>query len=297
MADYQSALRSITYLNTSETPDPIPRSISFTTTDGSAQSNTHDQLVIVLPVNDVPVLSGVSGASISYLEGSGAVPLSAALMLQDADNVNIASASVQITGNFNPVEDILSAVTFPGISSVFDQQTGTLSLSGSAPLADYQSVLQSVSYANTSANPDLTVRTVTYTVSDGQSVSNGFTGDIVIQPVNDAPNINSIGAAPGTFVENSAGVLPATTLSLLDIDSSHLQSATVSIINNYNPGEDSLLFTNQSGITGIFDTSTGVLALTGNATVASYEDALRTCLLYTSPSPRDQRGSRMPSSA
>ena len=26
-------------------------------------------------------------------------------------------------------------------------------------------------------------------------------------------------------------------------------------------------------------------------------DALETCLLYTSPSPRDQRGSRMPSSA
>ena len=29
----------------------------------------------------------------------------------------------------------------------------------------------------------------------------------------------------------------------------------------------------------------------------SVEDAARTCLLYTSPSPRDQRGSRMPSSA
>ena len=27
------------------------------------------------------------------------------------------------------------------------------------------------------------------------------------------------------------------------------------------------------------------------------EDSLLTCLLYTSPSPRDQRGSRMPSSA
>ena len=27
------------------------------------------------------------------------------------------------------------------------------------------------------------------------------------------------------------------------------------------------------------------------------EDSVRACLLYTSPSPRDQRGSRMPSSA
>ena len=29
----------------------------------------------------------------------------------------------------------------------------------------------------------------------------------------------------------------------------------------------------------------------------SYLDEVPTCLLYTSPSPRDQRGSRMPSSA
>ena len=28
-----------------------------------------------------------------------------------------------------------------------------------------------------------------------------------------------------------------------------------------------------------------------------FDDAVKTCLLYTSPSPRDQRGSRMPSSA
>ena len=30
---------------------------------------------------------------------------------------------------------------------------------------------------------------------------------------------------------------------------------------------------------------------------SAYESNLNTCLLYTSPSPRDQRGSRMPSSA
>ena len=39
----------------------------------------------------------------------------------------------------------------------------------------------------------------------------------------------------------------------------------------------------------------GVAAGAGMASV--YGDGLGTCLLYTSPSPRDQRGSRMPSSA
>ena len=32
-------------------------------------------------------------------------------------------------------------------------------------------------------------------------------------------------------------------------------------------------------------------------TIEQNSDPLRSCLLYTSPSPRDQRGSRMPSSA
>ena len=35
----------------------------------------------------------------------------------------------------------------------------------------------------------------------------------------------------------------------------------------------------------------------GEATHPLYPNKFRTCLLYTSPSPRDQRGSRMPSSA
>ena len=42
-----------------------------------------------------------------------------------------------------------------------------------------------------------------------------------------------------------------------------------------------------------------VLALCGYVLAKSVNDtsAINTCLLYTSPSPRDQRGSRMPSSA
>ena len=35
----------------------------------------------------------------------------------------------------------------------------------------------------------------------------------------------------------------------------------------------------------------------GTLAIAIQTDSLYTCLLYTSPSPRDQRGSRMPSSA
>ena len=50
-----------------------------------------------------------------------------------------------------------------------------------------------------------------------------------------------------------------------------------------------------SGVHGI--TVLGVLGEAHKLTDAERDVVLSTCLLYTSPSPRDQRGSRMPSSA
>ena len=42
---------------------------------------------------------------------------------------------------------------------------------------------------------------------------------------------------------------------------------------------------------------TGMLQLGGHTVNLSLNEMQHSCLLYTSPSPRDQRGSRMPSSA
>ena len=67
----------------------------------------------------------------------------------------------------------------------------------------------------------------------------------------------------------------------------------MSKILNVNTGNYTIRVANGSTIT--FDTgATGNTALTGNLTVAG---TTTTCLLYTSPSPRDKRQSRMPSSA
>ena len=51
--------------------------------------------------------------------------------------------------------------------------------------------------------------------------------------------------------------------------------ATVQITGNYANGQDVLSFTNQNGITGSWNTTTGELTLTGSATKAQYEAALR----------------------
>src|SRR5262249_10834946 len=65
-------------------------------------------------------------------------------------------------------------------------------------------------------------------------------------------------------------------LTVTDIDSANLVSAQVAITGGFVSAQDTLAFTNQLGITGNYNSGTGVLTLTGTTTVANYQAALRT---------------------
>ncbi len=54
-----------------------------------------------------------------------------------------------------------------------------------------------------------------------------------------------------------------------------LDSATIQFVMNHTSTEDVLHFTNQNGIAGSYNAATGILALTGTASVADYQTALR----------------------
>jgi hypothetical protein len=64
-------------------------------------------------------------------------------------------------------------------------------------------------------------------------------------------------------------------LALSDVDDTNIESATVAITSGFAAGEDVLGFTDQNGITGSYEPVTGVLTLTGSATLADYQTALR----------------------
>ena len=71
-----------------------------------------------------------------------------------------------------------------------------------------------------------------------------------------------------------------TAIVVTDVDDTNLDSAIVAISAGLQAG-DVLAFTNQNGITGTYDSATGVLTLTGGATVANYQTALRTVQFRT----------------
>jgi hypothetical protein len=69
-------------------------------------------------------------------------------------------------------------------------------------------------------------------------------------------------------------------LATTDADDTNLESAQVRISDGFQSG-DQLVFAAQSGISGVYDTGTGVLTLTGSAPVESYQAALQSVTFHT----------------
>ncbi|QNH63077.1 LamG-like jellyroll fold domain-containing protein [Hymenobacter sediminicola] len=78
-----------------------------------------------------------------------------------------------------------------------------------------------------------------------------------------------------TYTEGDPATVVAPTLTVSDGNDANLISAQVSISQNFDTSEDRLLFTNQNGIAGLYNTGTGVLSLSGSSSKANYEAALR----------------------
>ena len=97
----------------------------------------------------------------AYTEGDGAKVIDGFITITDPDSANMASATIQITGNYQNGEDVLSIDVGDLLGVVTDgwnSATGTLTLIGSATRADYESMLEHVRYANSSDNPNTAPR-------------------------------------------------------------------------------------------------------------------------------------------
>lgn len=85
------------------------------------------------------------------------------------------------------------------------------------------------------------------------------------------------------YSENAGALAVDSGLTITDADDTQLTGARITISGNYVSGQDVLAFSNQSGITGSWDSGTGVLTLSGTATVAQYQTALQS-VTYTNSS-------------
>ena len=226
---------------------------------------------LLLLMDSPPVLS--AGGTLNFTENDAASVIDTTITLRDSDSTYLESAVIEISWNYVYGEDVLGFTNANGISGAWDAGTGRLTLTGKSSLAEYLTALKSVTYINTSENPLTSARTVTWKITDGDSYSTPVSSTINITSVNDAP----VPSAGGTinFTEGDTAAVIDSTITLIDLDDTDIESAVVEISSNYVNGEDVLSFTDANGISGTWDAETGRLTLTGSSSLANYLTALK----------------------
>ncbi|MCK5944738.1 MAG: cadherin repeat domain-containing protein, partial [Planctomycetes bacterium] len=192
-----------------------------------ALGDYHQETVtITLSDIDDPLTVAATGTALSYSENGGAVAVDPALVVSDPDTL-IEGVTVQFEAGFTPGEDTLAFTAQAGISGSFNATTGVLTLSGAAAAADYQAVLRTVTYTNTSDNPSTTTRLVRFDVAQGATITSA-SRSITVEAVNDDPT--NAGTAPGSVVvtEDARSDVDLTSIVLQDLDDDG-QSVTVTI--------------------------------------------------------------------
>jgi hypothetical protein len=272
--NYQTAIRSVKYKNTSIMPDTSARTISFNVNDGTDNSNTLERAISIISNNSAPVLSGIETTALSYTEGEEAVVVTSSITINDEDDTSMASATITIIGNYKSSEDELSFTNTKLITGSWNSETGTMSLSGSASVEYYETALRSIEYINTSTTPDTLHRTISFKVNDGSTSSNSISREISVIPVAGAPILADIETTSLDYTEGSEQKELTSTITISDINSEYLYGASVQITGNYNSAEDIGVYSD-SIIAANWETEKGELNLSGKATIEKYQEALR----------------------
>ncbi len=119
-------------------------------------------------------------------------------------------------------------------------------------------------------SPDTGTETITYDSSEG--VTAPALEISYSLAANALPTVASGGVL--SYTEGDGQVLLDSDITVGDPDGT-LQQAAIQISANHTSTEDVLHFTNQNGIVGNFNATTGILLLSGPASVADYQTALR----------------------
>lgn len=261
----------------------------------TAGTNTTFRGVAFTP-NAPPVVT-LNGGDVSYTENDAATVLASAATVTDATSPNFDTGKLTVAFGANGTADDRLAirnqgtdsgqigvsgsnVTFGGTTiGTFTGGTGTTPLvvtfNANATPAAAQALVRNITFANVSENPSTANRTVNFTLTDGDGgTSETASRTVTVTAVNDAPVVATSGGTT-SYTENGSGVPVDGALTVSDVDSANLTGATVAITGNFASSEDALAFTNQNGITGSYNSATGVLTLSGSASTANYQTALR----------------------
>jgi VCBS repeat-containing protein len=250
VADYQTALRSVSYSD-SNGAGTGSRTVSFQVDDGLSSNNLSN--VVSRPINVNPNSPPTAVNDSASTDKHTAVDINVLANDSDPDGDALAVQSVNTAGT-------LGSVSINGNGTVHYDPNGQF---------------QNLTAGQTATD------TFTYTVSDGFTTATA-TVTVTITGVNDPPVVSNVETSPLSYRAQDPAVQITNALTISDDDDATMSSATASITSGFSAANDTLAFTNQNGITGSYNASTGVLTLLGNASIANYQTALRSVQFFTS---------------
>ncbi|MGB5676410.1 MAG: DUF2341 domain-containing protein, partial [Gammaproteobacteria bacterium] len=154
-----------------------------------------------------------SGGQISIADTDAAI--------SDADSATLQSMTVTLTNHLDGADERMVADTSGtsiSVTSAMGPGEYYVYLTGADTLANYEQVLKSIVYDNTSASPDGTTRVVTVHASDGTNVSAIATTMINVVTTNSAPTITSDGGGASASINITENTTAVTTVAATDAD-------------------------------------------------------------------------------
>ncbi len=291
LAQYEAALRSFTYTNTSDNPSTATRTVSFTVNDGSANSNTQTRDINITAVNDAPVQASIE-----------AQPLVIRKRWRGSDYLNhrnhrLGRYAYRISSRSNHWQ-LCQRPRRPGVHQ--PKRHHWL-------VECHQRHLDSHRFRNTGSLPSRPAFNHLHQ-HQRQSIHGHSHRQLHRQrwqrkqqhtklATSLSPQSTTRRSKRQSKVQhwatpkNAGAVAITSTIAITDVDDTNIESAVVQITGNYANGQDVLAFTNQNGITGSWNTTNGTLTLTGSATLAQYEAALRS-ITYTNTSDNPSTATR-----
>ncbi|WP_029032236.1 DUF4347 domain-containing protein, partial [Salinarimonas rosea] len=283
-AAVQALALALRYESTSENPTNLggtvapTRAVTVTLTDGGAtgtggaQASTVTGTLNITAVNDAPTANPAFGFANTgaSTETGGLVTITNAMLHEgDPDDSGIgvvfgvtattANGTLFLDLNGNDVVDALEERTNGSNFTQENIDNGLVKYLHGGGAGSSDSFGFAVGDAGEDGAAPLTGQTFTITIA--------------------ARPVLAIGGGTPAHAEDGAATQIAPNLTVSDADSPNLTGATVSIT-DFVTG-DVLGFTNQNGIIGSYNGTTGVLTLSGTASVADYQTALRSIAYST----------------
>lgn len=186
-------------------------------------TNINDAAVIDLDADNSSGVADPNFANSFTEDGSPVLVVDSDAVLSDIDDTHLESLTVTIAAIPDGLAETLAAdTTGTSITANYNSGTAVLLLSGTDTVANYLQVLRTVSYDNSSQDPDTSVRSLTIVANDGDITSNTAIAIIQVFAQNDEQVLVDKNVA--TVAEGSTGnIITTALLRTTDVDNTTVQ--------------------------------------------------------------------------